>query len=1607
MKKREQPVYKCDTCDEAFANKKLLRQHTLHNHRPPKFACDRCPDKFHSKVEFKKHSRRHQQLRHKCGQCAEAFESKGCLWRHISHFHLSPVIKEHRPAVLSSAEASSFNALSGELFTANWRGSVEQSRSTVTKSDQDRKPYRKPRIYIRKPGETDHNYACPKSPANDFRKTKPRTFLENDEVIYACNQCPKVYRIRSSYLKHMETHKKRVIEHFIKCDMCEATFMYSSDLRDHKLKHSSVTTSSSDMVNGEHASNIEQETQPLSMTVEGQPSKVNEKDTTLDFCQESQVANLIEEDHPSNLTGNSQQSAKTENVQLPDMTKQSQISNITKEGQLSSENRENKLLNVTLEGLLSNMTKKNHLSHLTEESQSVNVTTLSPFSDVTEEDKLTNENKEDERLNVTFDSLLSSMTKENQNTNTNEDSQLRNVTSANPIIDVTEKSRFLTENKEDELLNVTLESLLLKMTRENQYSNTTEVNQLSKVTAENIAKESQLLNITGEITGDVHRFMSEKEIQTLVILEEDQLSNTGEESQPSSDELAEECQVIYVAENNSSSKMGEKDYLSKWVDIGEVIELSSMSEDVQPSSLIVKEPLTSINQRPQVSTMTQEKEILSIASEDSHTETVEDDQYLNMANENQCSVMIKGDTEKFSDNRVLKKRDRLTFWKCGQCDLKFTKKVEFRNHKYQHQGVRPPKVNKKGKLMKCEKCGKLVQGKYDYRRHLNTHIPERERPYACDKCPKKFLASADLKTHERIHLDVKPYTCTECAKGFSWNYELTRHMRHHHWDVPFAERCYKCEKCRLVYERMSDLKRHLKFHERYSEAMARPSENINAFACHECEMCFTKEHNLKDHLKKHDVQTMQRESQPKQSQAPSKFTCNVCSASFTAEKRKLINHFIRYHCATMKYVPCAYWINCSRCPTTFKTDDDLQEHIEKKHPNDEVDKMEQVCSCIRCEGSFKSKKDLYLHSLTAHIDLAERTYGCIFTCRDCSCLFQTDDQLRKHILSKHQDLLKDTLVSFVCSSPLCSIIFKDEEDFQQHFRAEHQVELTDLLNCPSCPETFKDNIDLQEHSWTNHHKKLSEILKCLYTCKDCSINFQTVEEFQKHKLEQHEQKANQLFMYLHTCKKCVRYFREENQLQEHFVKLHIQGPINVPMNFGFCQVSDTFGRIIPKFQCKICSADFLTKCSLREHMKQENHMNQWICYLCNVGFKEANKLERHKLSHHHNTKDFKCDLCSKAYKTKSDLRKHHVAVHEGQGVCDVCGKQFQTINELKKHKILHVSSEELTCDICGKTLCSLRVLRDHKALHTNEMKYSCEKCPAKFRASHQLQRHKKESHPDNSAVVTCQICNKQFENALGLFGHMRIHEDIALPVRKTHGKNEFIPKTLREKEKTAVQKSGKAEKTPLQKRRENKRSGTKRKKRSATEKVESENESSENDVETVPARNSFRKSYEFRSRKKKQYYTDTNSELSTDQSEPNSSKRRILCKTRKGSKQLDSNGESLVNSSETSGAKSRQNSVNELTEDEEVAYGTTDINSEREALAEGASFANNKVTQGLVSAMRNEPLAISVIANEPSQKEHMNYEEDLQQLSPLSFTVSDSEGEDGVASTVQWEDIAS
>ncbi|CAG9796937.1 unnamed protein product [Diatraea saccharalis] len=239
--------------------------------------------------------------------------------------------------------------------------------------------------------------------------------------------------------------------------------------------------------------------------------------------------------------------------------------------------------------------------------------------------------------------------------------------------------------------------------------------------------------------------------------------------------------------------------------------------------------------------------ILKIKSEDI-TDHFENDLYepLNI-NENNYSTnknemkkrkIRKLDKRKLHQKTKLKITRKHLSFTCKICNKKFNYLERFEAHKLEHEGkeahIETHKENR-DRPFTCEHCGKKFYtntillshvsrrhtnrrficqtcnypftDKYNLAKHLLIH--DGKKLFTCEICNKSYTTRSSLVEHRRIHSGERPYICNYCPKSF-----ISKRRRDDHHKIHTGERPHKCVICEQGFTQRGTLKRHMKVHNR-------------------------------------------------------------------------------------------------------------------------------------------------------------------------------------------------------------------------------------------------------------------------------------------------------------------------------------------------------------------------------------------------------------------------------------------------------------------------------------------------------------------------------------------------------------------------------------------------------------------------------------------------------------------------------------------------------------------------------------------------------------------------------------------------------------------------
>lgn len=161
----------------------------------------------------------------------------------------------------------------------------------------------------------------------------------------------------------------------------------------------------------------------------------------------------------------------------------------------------------------------------------------------------------------------------------------------------------------------------------------------------------------------------------------------------------------------------------------------------------------------------------------------------------------------------------------------------------------------------------------------------------------------------------------------------------------------------------------------------------------------------------------------------------------------------------------------------------------------------------------------------------------------------------------------------------------------------------------------------------------------------------------------------------------------------------------------------------------------------------------------------------HDPGHSLTIRKYHCKVCAVAILGKANIMRHALEQHDGKGAyqCQFCKKYFLRLNYLEMHRTYGCAANPQRarplCDFCGRKFCQPQKLKVHiKRMHSDMADvlrdFQCKLCAKLLGSRAALQRHSKEVHSRNSAVVSCPRCQKLFQNRSNLKIHMLTHSGV-------------------------------------------------------------------------------------------------------------------------------------------------------------------------------------------------------------------------------------------------------
>lgn len=359
---------------------------------------------------------------------------------------------------------------------------------------------------------------------------------------------------------------------------------------------------------------------------------------------------------------------------------------------------------------------------------------------------------------------------------------------------------------------------------------------------------------------------------------------------------------------------------------------------------------------------------------------------------------------------------------CEECGLTYEKYGSLIVHmQRKHTNDRKPLPNQ---WYNCPFCPKIFTRRETYARHVqrkhqvdedgvelqpNDSFLEECRNEAgeisCKQCPLVFSSLNFLKLHmRRKHNALKEdfrLKCRICNLSYDKIESLKRHVRRKHDSKSHCNVCNKqfdtkesylnhchgkhiqeCTICGLIFASQGGLAKHLR--------CTHKIESPKVVFCSICNEGFHDKRQLKPHLMRVHLKVS--------------YTCNFCKKVFKA-KESYRRHIIFKH-------PNRTELNselqkCDQCPETFPDEFELCRHINFEHRNTsellkgmaEIKKEEDnfAFQCTKCPDSYSTWEELRLHYEQSHHKIEDAQ------CQICGEIVR-GDELQKHIKTMHNEM---------------------------------------------------------------------------------------------------------------------------------------------------------------------------------------------------------------------------------------------------------------------------------------------------------------------------------------------------------------------------------------------------------------------------------------------------------------------------------------------------------------------------------------------------------------------------------------------------------------------------
>uniref|UniRef100_A0A3Q0RRX9 PR domain containing 9 n=1 Tax=Amphilophus citrinellus TaxID=61819 RepID=A0A3Q0RRX9_AMPCI len=269
------------------------------------------------------------------------------------------------------------------------------------------------------------------------------------------------------------------------------------------------------------------------------------------------------------------------------------------------------------------------------------------------------------------------------------------------------------------------------------------------------------------------------------------------------------------------------------------------------------------------------------------------------------------------------------------------------------------------------------------------------------------------------------------------------------------------------------------------------------------------------------------------------------------------------------------------------------------------------------------------------------------------------------------------------------------------------------FSCNRCKQTYGNPDDLKAHKCTLRQHK----------CGQCGATFSKSGFLKRHEQMVHVEAKS------YSCDRCGKGFSTSGNLKQHqksntCMKYHCTSEL---FPCSFCQFSFTMKSYLIKHIKRHHPVEYLSHCE-SDSLTDQQVKILYLCNDCGKGFTNHYGLKQHQRIHT-GEKPYSCPHCSKSFSYVGQLNVH-LRTHTGEKpyLCTHCGESFRQSGDLKRHERKHTGVRPYSCPECNKSFSRPQSLKAHQMLHLGQRMFKCTQCGKSFSRNYHLRRHHQKMH---------------------------------------------------------------------------------------------------------------------------------------------------------------------------------------------------------------------------------------------------------------------------------------